>query len=86
MYRQAFLGGKLMCQLHIALWPALWLPLYSLGLATAWVSGLSAAAGYRSNSTARTPLLKLHVSQLKLKPDAAQHSSKRATALRLASR
>ena len=37
-----------------------------------------AAAGYRSNSTARTPLLKLHVSQLKLKPDAAQHSSKSA--------
>ena len=28
-----------MCQLPIALWPALWLPLYSLCLATAWVSG-----------------------------------------------
>lgn len=69
-----------------AYWPALWLPLYSLGLATAWVSGWSAAAGCRSSLTARSPLLKLHVSQQQLRPAAPWPSSKKETALQLVSR
>ena len=60
-----------MCQpLHSVFLPLCWWQRYLAGLATAWASSLSAADGSSSRQLARTPLLKLHVSQLRLNPAA----------------
>lgn len=55
-------------------WPACWWGWYLAGvlagMATATAAATSVLTGSNSNASARTPLLKLHVWQQRLRPDA----------------
>ncbi len=72
--------------LPIAYWPSLWWPLWLAGAATAWAQKSSAQTGSPSNKSVRTPLLKLAVSQLALRPNAPLNRRPSAIALRGVSR
>ena len=62
---------------HIAYWPPLWWLHWWVGAATALAAKSSVLIGSISSSSARSPLLKLHVSQLKLRPAAPLPSQQR---------